>query len=196
VQPDFIEFIGNARKRRSEKFRNQLYIFVVCLVLSFFIWALVRLSKDYYYSVQYRLIYSEVPSNLKLTSASDTTLSLKIKVQGFDLFSEKFIAPQDREFDVSLRNVRIRYSEDHIWGYMLTNRIGREIVSQSNCPSDVFFVAPDTLFFDFEKQSIRRVPPRQVTDFIKSPRGIQDSLRRRPDTLVHHAIEKAGTRKP
>ena len=72
MKSDFLEFIGNARQRRSEKFRNQLYIFLVCLVLSVFIWALVRLSKDYYYSIEYSLNYTQIPGNLKLTG----TLSL------------------------------------------------------------------------------------------------------------------------
>jgi hypothetical protein len=183
VKSDFIEFIGNARRKRSEKFRNQLYIFLVCLVLSVFFWVLVRLSKDYYYTVHYNLIYSEIPANLRMVAVSDTTLSLKIKVQGFDLFSEKFLLSHNKEFEVSLHNVRLHYSGDQVRGYLLANRIGREIVSQYNFPSDVFFVSPDTLFFEFEKQYIKRVQPRQVTDILKSQAERKDSLRLRSDTL-------------
>ena len=71
MKSDFLEFIGNARQRRSEKLRNQLPVFIVCLVLSVLIWALVRLSKDYYYSVEYRLNWTQVPGNLKLAGYSD-----------------------------------------------------------------------------------------------------------------------------
>ena len=151
MKSDFIEFIGNARQRRSEKFRNQLYIFAVCLVLSVFFWALVRLSKNYYYSIGYRLTYTQIPINLKLVGRSDSTLNIKIKVQGFELFSEHFLLKRDREFEVSLQNVRVRYNGDHIWGYLLTNRIGKEIISQTNFPGEDYFVSPDTLFFEFEK---------------------------------------------
>jgi hypothetical protein len=153
VKSDFIEFIGNARQRRSDKFRHQFYVFLVCLVLSIFIWALVRLSKDYYYSVDYHLVYKHVPSHLKVTGCSDSTLHLKIKIQGFEFFSEQFILKQYREYEVSLSNVRIRYTGDHPTGYLLTGRIGREIISQSNFPSDVYFVSPDTLFFDFDRKT-------------------------------------------
>ena len=157
MKSEFLEFIGNARKRRSEKFRHHLFIFAVCMVLSVFIWALVRLSKDYYYSIGYRLTYTQIPINLRLIGRSDSTLYLKIKVQGFDLFSEQILLNRNREFEVSLQNVRLRYSGDHIWGYLLTNRIGKEIISQSNFPGEDYLVSPDTLFFEFEKPVRKRV---------------------------------------
>ena len=191
MQSDFIEFIGNARRRRSEKFRNQLYILLVCLVLSVFFWVLVRLSKEYYYTVHYNLIFTEVPGNLRIVAVSDTTLSVKIKVQGFDLFSEKFLVNRERDFEVSLHNVRLRYNGDEIRGYLLANRIGREIVSQSNFPSDLYFVSPDTLFFGFEKLSVRRVPSRQA-EMLKSHTDSGDSLRFRSDSLSRHEKPVSG----
>ena len=186
MKSDFLEFIGNARQRRSEKFRNQLYIFLVCLVLSVFIWALVRLSKDYYYSIEYSLNYTQVPGNIRLTATSDSILNLKIKVQGFEFFSEQFLIKQYREFDVSLRNVRLRYKGDHIWGYLLTNRIGKEIISQSNFPSDVYFVSPDTLFFEFEKQTIKQVSAGSGGDYNIIRSDGKDTVTHRADSTVKH----------
>lgn len=153
--PDLIGFIGNARKRRSEKFRNHLSIFLVCLGISVFIWALVRLSKDYYYPVEYHLNYTQIPSHLRLTGASDSTITLKIRIQGFEYFSEHLFATRYRDYEASLRNVRLHYSQDDVTGYLLTARIGREIVSQTNFTGDVWFVSPDTLFFTFSRAGVR-----------------------------------------
>lgn len=151
MKSDLLEFIGNARKRQSESFRKQVSIFLVCLVLSIFIWSLVRLSKDYYHSLEYHLVFSHAPANLTLESWSDTTLTLRIKLQGFEFFSEQYFVKHYREYEVNLRNVRLRYSGDRATGYLLTNRLGREIISQSNFPNDVVFVSPDTLFFVFQR---------------------------------------------
>ena len=186
MKSDFLEFIGNARKRRSEKFRIQLSVFLVCLVLSIFIWALVRLSKDYYFSFFYSLNYTEVPGGFRLTGASDSVLTLKIKVQGFEFFSEHFLTKQDRSFEVSLRNVHVRYTGDHVWGYLLTTRLGKEVISQSNFPGDSYFVSPDTLFFEFEKQTISRVPSRAAPVLINIPSTGKDTLVRRTDSMVKH----------
>jgi hypothetical protein len=156
LKPEFIELIGNVRKRRGEKFRIQISVFLICLVISFFLWALVRLSKDYYHKFDYRLTFSEIPGGMRLTSCSDTMLALKIKVQGFDFFSSLFINDNDLTFDVSLKNMKIRNRDNRYYGYLLTHRIGKEIAAQTNFPSDVFVVTPDTLFFEFEKRMIRR----------------------------------------
>ena len=191
MKSDFLEFIGNARQRRSDKFRNQLYIFLVCLVLSIFIWALVRLSKEYYYSVEYHLIYTQVPANLRLVSATDSIINLRIKIQGFDFFSEQFIIKQYREFDVSLRNVKIRYLGEHTLGYVLTNRIGKEIISQTSFPSDVYFVSPDTLFFEFEKQAVRKAAAQSGTDQMPGENAGMDTVHQPGDSLAGHFRQKS-----
>jgi len=152
LKSDFIDFISNARKRRGDKFRNQLSIFIICLILSAFFWSLVKLSKDYYYTADYRLNYSHIPGNYRLSNYSDSILSLKIKVQGFDFFTERFFRNSDRQYEVSLQNVRVRYKDSRIYGYMLTSPIGKDIAAQANFPSEVHFISPDTIFFQFERR--------------------------------------------
>lgn len=184
LKPDFIEFIGNAQQRKSGKFRNQLSIFIVCLILSVFIWTLVRLSKDYFYAMEYRLTYSNIPANYRLTRFSDSAVTVKIKVQGFDFISERFIIPHERQFEVSLRNIRIRITDNtHAWGYLLTNRIGKDIVAQSSFTSDVFFVTPDTLYFEFERYILTPVTKRPASNILVLPQREKDSQVRHPDSL-------------
>lgn len=186
MKSDFLEFIGNARQRRSEKFRNQLYIFLVCFVVSIFLWALVRLSKEYYYSVEYHISYTQLPANLRMVASSDSTINLRIKIQGFEFFSEQFIIKQYREYEVSLRNVRLRSVGEHTTGYLLTNRIGKEIISQTNFPSEVYFVSPDTIFFEFEKQASRRPSSNGETDVVRMDVAGKDSIPDRADSIVKH----------
>lgn len=183
MKPEIIDLIENARKRKGEKFKNQLLVFSICLVLSVFLWSLVKLSQNYFYTIEYRLTYTEIPGNLKLVRYSDSTITVKIKLQGFELFSERFLKSTDREFEVSLRNVRVRSNDPTPWGYLLTNRLGKEIAAQSNFPSDIFIVTPDTLYFEFVKQVIRRIPSHVGAGMIKSPALERDSVLNRKDSL-------------
>jgi hypothetical protein len=160
MKSDFIEFIGQARKRRSEKFRIQFWVFLICLILSIFFWSLVRLSKDYYYPISFKLNFIQLPNNLKITSCSDSILVIKIKLQGFEFFSEEFIVKRERAYDLSMKNLRLMGSGENLRGYLLTGKIGREIISQFEFPGDVFYVTPDTLFFLLERPAIRRLPAR------------------------------------
>jgi hypothetical protein len=158
LKPDFIEFIQNARERRTANFRNQLSIFLVCLGISVFLWILVRLSKDYYYTVEYNLKYVQVPENLRLVYNSDKTLMLKMKVQGFDFFSERYFKPRDKNIEVSLRGIKVKYNGHNLSGFLLTQNIGRDIALQYSSPQDFFSATPDTLFFEFERVSLRKIP--------------------------------------
>ena len=175
MKSGFIDLIGKARKNRGEKFRHQLYIFTVCLLLSVFIWSLVRLSRDYFYTVTYRIHYINLPSNLRMTGYSDSILKVSIKVQGFDYFTEEFIHAGNPKYTVSLRKIKIHSEDGNISGYLLTNDIGKDIKTQMNFQSEVYMVFPDTLFFNLE-----RVAPRKIQRISSRPAtGLQpkhDSL--------------------
>ena len=152
MKPDFFEFIENARKPRGQRFRNQLYVFLVCLVISVFIWSLVRLSKEYIYTVSYNVRYTNTPSNLKLVSTSDTAIRLNIKVQGFDFFSDRFFMRKSHLIEISLQHVKLIKLDKFTTGYLLTSRIGKEISDQLIYPLEIYSYSPDTLFFVFERK--------------------------------------------
>lgn len=166
MKSDLFEFIGQARRPRSAKFRVQITIFLICLALSFLLWLLVKLSKDYYYAVPFKIHFKEIPGPYKLLTKSDSTLVLRIKLQGFDLFSEHFLSTQVRDFDLSLKNLRIIPSGEVFRGFLPTAQVGRDIISQSNFPNELFYVTPDTLFFIFEKEvepSALGIPSPSIT---------------------------------
>jgi hypothetical protein len=163
LEPEFIEFIRNARKRKVEKFRNQLSIFLVCLVISIFLWILVHLSKEYFYTTEYKLNYTQVPWNMKMVNCSDSMLTLTIRLQGYEFFSEQFFRRKRRECDVSLRTLKLKSGEDLAYGYLLTRGIARNIAEQTSYPLEIFSTAPDTIYFTFEKKTIKRMLPARTT---------------------------------
>lgn len=175
----FIDLIGKAGKNRGDNFRSQLYVFIVCLLISIFIWSLVRLSRDYFYTINYRIHYTQVPSNLRLTSFSDSVLTLSIRLQGFDFFSEEFLRPRNLNYNVSLRKMKIHQANGEISGYLPTYETGRELTARLNFPSEIFTVFPDTLFFELEK-----VIPQKVQRIVSMPapamKSTSDSLRTKP----------------
>jgi hypothetical protein len=184
LKPEFIEFIENARKPKGQRFRNQLYVFLVCLGISVFIWSLVRLSKDYIYTVNYHVRYINIPQNLRLVDKSDTIVKLNIKVQGFDFFSDQYFKRKNQLIDVSLKNVKIINRDTYISGYLLTSPIGRSIANQSSYLLEIFSVTPDTLFFKFERKNLKTMSSIRVTSLpgTRTRQTIDTSLLRH-DTL-------------
>ncbi|MCX6248630.1 MAG: hypothetical protein NTW10_12975 [Bacteroidetes bacterium] len=182
MEPDFIEFIRNARKRKVEKFRTQLYIFLVCLVLSVFLWILVHLSKEYFYTTEYRLNYTQVPWNMKMTGCSDSVLILTIRLQGYEFFSEQFFRRRKRETDVSLKGLKMKTADEQFTGYLLTRGIARNIAEQTTYPLEIFATSPDTIFFSFEKRPLKRMLPARLTP-VTLIHSKTDSLLKRPDSI-------------
>jgi hypothetical protein len=184
LKPEFIEFIENARKPKGQRFRNQLYVFLVCLGISVFIWSLVRLSKDYIYTVNYHVRYINIPQNLRLIDKSDTIVKLNIKVQGFDFFSDQYFKRKNQLIDVSLKNVKIINRDTYVSGYLLTSPIGRSIANQSSYLLEIFSVSPDTLFFKFEKKNLKTMSSIRVTSLPGTrTKQASDTSHMRPDTL-------------
>ena len=193
LEPEFIDFIRNARKKRVEKFRNQLSVFLVCLIISIFLWILVHLSKEYFYTTEYRLNYKHVPWNMKMVSCSDSILTLTIRLQGYEFFSEQFFRRRKRECDVSLRSLKMKINEEKVNGYLLTRGIAKTIAEQTSYPLEIFSTAPDTIFFNFEKKPVKRMlPARMVTMPVIHPKS--DSAGKHPDS-IHGNVFKSEINK-
>jgi hypothetical protein len=196
MEPEFIEFIRNARKRKVEKFRHQLSIFLVCLVISIFLWILVHLSKEYFYTTEYRLNYTQLPWNMKMVGCSDSTLNLTIRLQGYEFFSEQFFRRKRRECDVSLRAMKTKSGEDMVYGYLLTRGIARNIAEQTSYPMEIFSTSPDTIYFTFEKKSVKRMAPSKTTA-LPVIHNVSDTVLKHIDTLrgtgYHPENRKTGS---
>ncbi len=152
MKPEFIELIGNARKRRGQKFRNQLYVFLMCLLVSVLLWILVKLSREYYYTIDYRINFTHIPPSYKLIHASDTILTLSLRVQGYDFFTDRFLKTTTHTYDLDLSTIKVKAKGDVYRGYLLSNPIGYEISSQSRFQNYLLSASPDTLFFEFERR--------------------------------------------
>ncbi|MFH1297836.1 MAG: hypothetical protein ABIJ04_11305 [Bacteroidota bacterium] len=150
MKPEFIEFIGNVRKQRGQKFRNQLYIFLMCLLVSIFLWILVKLSREYYYTVDFRLHFTHMPPAYRLVHVSDSILTLNLRVQGYDFFMDKFFRTRTHTYNLNLSSLRVKHKGSVYSGILLTDPIGYEISSQSRFQNYLLSTSPDTLYFEFE----------------------------------------------
>ncbi|MBN1198787.1 MAG: hypothetical protein JXA23_05510 [Bacteroidales bacterium] len=152
MKPEFIELIGNARKRKGQKFRNQLYVFLMCLLVSIFLWILVKLSREYYYTIDYRINFTQIPPSYRLTYASDSVLTLNLRVQGYDFFTDRFLQRTTHSYDLDLSSVKVKAKGSVYSGYLLSNPIGYKISSQSRFQNYLLSTSPDTLYFEFERR--------------------------------------------
>jgi len=107
---------------------------------------------------------------------SDSILTVSIRIQGFDYFTEEFIHPKNPKYFVNLRKIKLYSDNGQIEGYLPTIGIGREIKDQMNFQSEVYMVYPDTLYFDLEKLStgkIQHITTRQASVVLSKHDSLQ-----------------------
>jgi hypothetical protein len=177
LKPEFTELFHDSGKRKAGKLRRNLYTFAICLGLSIFLWTLVRFSKDYIYTVEYHLTYKQLPEYVKLVNEPDSLLTLNIRVQGFDFFSEEYFRTRERSWEVSLKGLKLRQAgENQLSGFILTRNIAMDISRETIYPLEIYSTSPDTIFFRFERRLPRR-PNMMKLSVIGEPARIRHTRR-------------------
>ncbi len=190
MRPDFIDFIQNAGHRKVGKFRTQLITFFVCLVFSVIFWFFVRLSKEYFYTIDYQLNYTHIPENYRLVSYSSNTLTLKMKVQGLDFFSERYFKPREKFIDVNLKGIKMKPDGRYLVAMLPTQTIGKEISFQANLMHDVHSIDPDTIFLEFDRIPLKKIfSPKSLNEQGKAKTQLYDTIFFPHDSLIKKRLE-------
>jgi len=65
--------------------RSDNLIFLVCIIIAAFFWLLIKLGDLYPVSYNYKISYSNVPVEKRLTNIIDTTLNISFTARGYDI---------------------------------------------------------------------------------------------------------------
>lgn len=157
--------------------RRKLSIFAKCVIFSFLAWALFAVSSNYVYTVKAGMQYVNVPDNRAFHPLQPDTVNVMLEATGLQLlFSTLQSATPTIQVDLS--GLRSRN-----W-VVFANQLGF-INRQFPTNKRVISVSPDTLYFDFSKQTERKVPVRALhrLQFLKQY-DIIDDLRISPEYVT------------
>lgn|SRR5690606_8155984 len=154
--------------------RRKLSIFAKCIFFSSLAWALFAVSNKYVYSVKSAIQYVNIPDNRAFHPLQSDTVQVQVEATGWQLlFSTLRSARPTVQVDLSGLQSRS-------W-VVLTNQLGF-INRQFPENQRVMSVTPDTLFFDFSKQTERKVPVKAVYDLqFRKQYSVIDKLQITPE---------------
>ena len=139
---------------------------VFCVILSVFLWFLIKLSKEGYTGeVNFPVIYKEVPANKKLLNQPLDHLKVTLRSQGFEILKYKLRALRPIEIDVS--RLDMSNGEHYTWN---TQSKRGMISAQLGDNTEIVDIKPDTVHFNFSLIRSKKVKvyfkgKRQVSDF-------------------------------
>lgn len=140
-------------------------------------WALFAGSNDYTYKKLVGVEYINIPDNKAFHSLQADTVLVSVEASGWQLLFSN-LRKENKTLQVDLSGLRTRNF------VLFTNQLG---FVNRQFPSDqrVISVSPDTLFFDFSKQTERKVPIKPVYDIrYKQQYGIIDRVTTDPEYVT------------
>jgi YbbR domain-containing protein len=164
-------------KLKSAK-EKRLNVFVLFLVLSFIISLLVKLSNTYTQTLSFQLVPTQLKSNELIVSEEPQTINVTISGRGFELLKYYIEKPI---INVDFSQLR-KNNNNYIWSERsqldkIINHFDSKIVVKS--------ITPDTLFFPFDSQFIKKIPVKVlVNPTFAVGFDLIDKFRSAPDSIT------------
>lgn len=124
--------------------KASISIFLFCLLISLFIWVLIKMSKDYSSDISYKLNFNNPPANQIISDVFDSVIYLQIDSRGFDLFNRRYLKKSEA-LNIDLSNVKIHRKRNSLRSYILSESILNQIRNQNEFPNYINRIYPDTL---------------------------------------------------
>lgn len=141
--------------------KRRVFTLLACLLLAIAAWLFMALSNKYVYPAKTVLVFVNSPAKKAWYPLQSDTVDLQVEGTGWQLlFSRLRISPPS--IFVSLRQLNTR---DYVVLSDQLYNVNRQLESTQK----VISVRPDTLYFDFTKKGIKKVPIKLISrlDFVK-----------------------------
>ena len=166
-----------AQPRISKSKRRKIAIFLRCLGFSFLAWLLFAVSTVQTYRKDVGITYVNMPDNKAFHPLQSDTVSVRMRMSGWKIFMER-LYPDTPQVRVDLSGLK---TKNYV---VFTNQLGY-INRQFPSDKQVIGVSPDTLYFDFSKQTQRKVPVKPLYDIqFKKQYGIIGDTRANPEYVT------------
>ncbi|WP_437921769.1 hypothetical protein [Sphingobacterium sp. LRF_L2] len=157
--------------------RRKIAIFLRCVGISFVAWLLFAVSSIQVYTMKAGISYVNIPEKKAFHPLQSDSVSIKMKMSGWKIFMKK-MHPDTPHIQVDLSGLKTRSF------IVFTNQLGY-INRQFPSDNQVVAVSPDTLFFDFSKQTQRKVPVRPLHSIqFKKQYGIIGDTKANPEYVT------------
>ena len=160
-------------------------MFSFFLLLSFIIWLLNAMGKNYTTIINYPVEYSEFPKNKILIGELPDQLNLRVNAHGYALLRYKLIGnPEPIIFNISSFAMN-RIGNDSTRSYILTRYIKDQVSRQLPGELQLLDLKPDSLLFHFAGLESKKIPIKPDIKFeIEKQFTIKEKIILKPDSLV------------
>ena len=157
--------------------RKRFVVFIACLLLAIAGWLFQALNNKYVYTAKTVLVYKNFPQKKAFHPLQSDTVDLQVEGTGWQLlFARLRVNPQSITISLDKLNNR---------DYILFSEQLYSVNKQLETSQKIISVRPDTLYFDFSKRTVKRVPVKLVSNFGLTPQyGVSDDIEITPNYVT------------
>jgi hypothetical protein len=142
MKASLLKTIRNPGEAKRGGLNRKVMTFIVCTVLSTFLWFMNVLSEKYTYTIPFQVQYLHMPQDKKLYPSCET-VNIKVDASGFNIMAYK-LGIKERFINIEAGSFRHKNSE---YLYALQSTTHREkIEEQLGEQMKVVDITPDTLY--------------------------------------------------
>ena len=160
----------------SKRERRRVRVFTACVFTAVAAWFFYALSASYKFSVKARIQYKNVPTFKAVHPLQQGVVTAEMEAAGWHLLFSKF---KTRAYSIPI-DLREVDKKNFVTFSGQLNRINR-----AKGRIKVLSVSPDTLFFDFSKSTVKKVPLRFLYNLaFEKQYGINGKIMLKPDYVL------------
>lgn len=165
------------QRRFTKTHKRKIAIFLRCLIISFVAWLLIAVSNQYTFTIKSGIQYVNMPEKRAFHPLQSDTVKIRMQMSGWDVLMTKLRSDTNTiQVDLSGLNTRNFVVFSSQIGF-----INRQFPSEKK----VIAVSPDTLYFDFSRQTQRKVPVKVPTNIsFRKQYGFVGATRTNPSMVT------------
>jgi YbbR domain-containing protein len=157
--------------------RKRFLALISCLLLAISAWLAMALNNKYVYTAKTVLVYKNFPKNKAFHPLQSDTVDLQVEGTGWQLlFARLRVNPPSISISLDKLN-----NKDYILFSEQLNSVNNQLETSQN----IISVKPDTLYFDFSKRKVKRVPVKLLSNLKFAHQfGIADDIEITPNYVT------------
>lgn len=157
--------------------RKRILVLITCLLLAVAGWLFLALNNKYVYTAKTVLVYKNFPQKKAFHPLQSDTVDLLVEGTGWQLlFARLRVSPPSISISLDKLNNR---------NYILFSEQLYSVNNQLETSQKIISVRPDTLYFDFSKRTVKRVPVKLVSSLTFAKQfGVSDDIEITPDYVT------------
>jgi YbbR domain-containing protein len=157
--------------------RKRFLALLSCLLLAISGWLVMALNNKYVYTAKTVLVYKNFPQNKAFHPLQSDTVDLQVEGTGWQLLFARL--------RVNPPSISIGLDKLSNKDYILFSEQLSSVNNQLETTQKIISVRPDTLYFDFSKRTVKRVPVKLLSAFqFAAGYGISDDMEITPNYVT------------